>query len=370
MPHNVDMQAFSAPPLTWDIFCHVIDNWGDMGVCWRLANNLASRGHKARLWADDLRPLAWMAPGATEGAFTGIEVREWPRADVTAAPPGISPGDVLIEAFGCEISPAWVEALHPASPADQAQRVWLNLEYLSAEPYVERCHQLASPVMSGPLAGRTKWFFYPGLTPATGGLLREPDLLAQQERFDRDAWLAQQNIVIPSDALQITLFCYEPPALSELLQQPALQYAHWLVAPGRAQAAMDSCWGGNLTAKRLALPHLPQTEFDHLLWASDLNLVRGEDSLVRALWAGQPFVWQIYPQDDDAHHLKLEAFLDWLQAPESLRAFHRVWNGVVNAPLPPPDLPLWRECIQAARERLLAQDDLATQLFHFVMEKR
>lgn len=370
MPHNVDMQAFSGPPLTWDIFCHVIDNWGDMGVCWRLANNLASRGHQARLWADDLRPLTWMAPGATEGACTGIEVRQWPRADVTAAPPGIPAGDVLIEAFGCEISPAWVEALHPASPAGQAQQVWLNLEYLSAEPYVERCHRLASPVMSGPLAGRTKWFFYPGFTPATGGLLREPDLLARQERFDRDAWLAQQNLAIPSDALRITLFCYEPPALGELLRLPALENVHWLVAPGRAQAAMDKCWVGNLKAKRHVLPHLPQTEFDHLLWASDLNLVRGEDSLVRAIWAGQPLAWQIYPQDDDAHHLKLEAFLDWLQAPESMRAFHLVWNGVVNAPLPPPDLPLWRECIQAARERLLAQEDLATQLFHFVMEKR
>ena len=65
-----------------------------------------------------------------------------------------------------------------------------------------------------------------------------------------------------------------------------------------------------------------------MLWACYLNFVRGEDSLVRALWAGQPFIWHIYPQDDNAHHAKLEAFLDWLQAPESLRKAHRVWNGM------------------------------------------
>jgi uncharacterized repeat protein (TIGR03837 family) len=107
-----------------------------------------------------------------------------------------------------------------------------------------------------------------------------------------------------------------------------------------------------------------------MLWACDLNFVRGEDSLARALWAGQAFVWQIYPQHDDAHHGKLEAFLDWLDAPPSLRAFHRVWNGVSTGPLPMPDLPQWQACARAARERLLAQDDLTSQLLRFVAEKR
>ena len=82
---------------------------------------------------------------------------------------------------------------------------------------------------------------------------------------------------------------------------------------------------------------LQQPDFDHLLWAGDLNFVRGEDSLVRALWAGAPFVWQIYPQDDGAHHVKLEAFLDWLGAPPSLRQFHRSWNGFGSAALPALD---------------------------------
>ncbi|MEZ4128589.1 elongation factor P maturation arginine rhamnosyltransferase EarP, partial [Salmonella enterica] len=114
--------------------------------------------------------------------------------------------------------------------------------------------------------------------------------------------------------------------------------------------------------------------FDEMLLARDLNAVRGEDSLVRALWAGQPFVWHIYPQDDGAHHAKLDAFLDWLQAPASLRRFHHAWNGIdptdaAVPPLHPSTLADWRGCVQAARSRLLAQDDLVTQLLGFVREK-
>ena len=127
-----------------------------------------------------------------------------------------------------------------------------------------------------------------------------------------------------------------------------------------------------LRSERFGL--LTQPDFDHLLWSCDLNFVRGEDSLVRALWAGQAFVWHIYPQHDNAHHAKLEAFLDWLQAPASLRQFHRLWNGVM-----PPDgavwpgwseVLAWRDCALLARERLLAQPDLVSQLLEFVSKKR
>ena len=117
------------------------------------------------------------------------------------------------------------------------------------------------------------------------------------------------------------------------------------------------------------LPALTQQDYDHLLWSCQLNCVRGEDSLVRALWAGQPLVWHIYPQDDGAHAAKLEAFLDWLQAPPSLRLFHQVWNGLSTQPLPAVDLAAWRAVALAARERLLAQTDAAAQLMAFANAK-
>ena len=355
--------------LRWDLFCQVIDNFGDIGVCWRLAAELGARGHAVRLWTDDASALTWMAP---QGA-AGVQVRPWP----TEAPPD-GPGDVVVEAFGCEIPANFIAAIARQASAGGPKPLWINLEYLSAEGYVERCHALPSPLMSGPGAGLTRWFFYPGFTPRTGGLLREHDLAARQAAFDRPAWRARHGLA--ADTLAVSLFCYEPPALSQLLAQLAPRGdARLLVTPGRATAAvlheigLNPLWNKR---KQLSISYLEpcaQRAFDEMLWACDLNLVRGEDSLVRALWAGQPFVWHIYPQHDDAHHAKLLAFLDWLQAPASLRRFHLLWNGMEAAPtLPPLDadtLAEWRDCALAARARLLEQADLLTLLLGFVAEK-
>ncbi|TAL64589.1 MAG: DUF2331 family protein, partial [Burkholderiaceae bacterium] len=88
------------------------------------------------------------------------------------------------------------------------------------------------------------------------------------------------------------------------------------------------------------------------------------------LWAGQAFIWQIYPQDDAAHHRKLDAFLDWLQAPASLRQFHQVWNGTSATALPAIDIAAWCATVATARARLLAQDDLTHQLLKFARENR
>ncbi len=60
------------------------------------------------------------------------------------------------------------------------------------------------------------------------------------------------------------------------------------------------------------LPFLPQHKYDDLLASCDLNFVRGEDSFVRAQLAGRPLVWHIYPQAEDAHLTKLQAFLELL----------------------------------------------------------
>ncbi|MFD0668444.1 elongation factor P maturation arginine rhamnosyltransferase EarP [Ramlibacter sp. MAHUQ-53] len=346
--------------MLWDIFCRVIDNHGDLGVCWRLCADLAARGERARLWVDEPAALAWMAPQG----LAGVEVVHW-----TAGSPAAEPGEVVVEAFGCDPHEAFVAAVAAKARREGRQPAWINLEYLSAEPWVERCHGLASPVMSGPAKGLTKRFFYPGFTPRTGGLLREPGLPARQRAFDPAAFLGALGLPAGAER-RVSLFCYEPPALPALLRQLgeaglAGGPVRLLVTPGRARAAVDAALAALGDAPRPAISHLPalpQPAFDELLWSCDLNLVRGEDSLVRALWAGRAFAWHIYPQDDDAHHAKLEAFLGWLQAPPSLRAFHQAWNGTAAATLPPIDLPGWTAAAVAARERLLAQDDLLTQL--------
>ena len=374
-------------PLLWDIFCRVIDNHGDLGVCWRLSCDLAARGQQVRLWVDDASALQWMAPGALQGEVPGVRVLPWTQPIDPALLASLPASNVWVEAFGCEIAPEFIAACACPSSAggrfdSRTAPTWINLEYLSAEPWVERMHALPSPVQHGPAAGRTKWFFYPGFTPHTGGLLREQDLAARRQAFDGAAWLQAQGIDARGERIA-SLFCYEPPPLGALLRQldTATTPTHLLVTAGRAARAVARCLEDENDLQRLSgqreqlslsyLPHLTQRAYDELLWACDVNFVRGEDSLVRALWAGAPLVWHIYPQpEDDAHHAKLGAFLDWLQAPASLRRFHHVWNGIEAGPLPEIDPPGWRACVQAARQRLLEQPDLGTQLIGFVAQKR
>jgi uncharacterized repeat protein (TIGR03837 family) len=357
----------------WDIFCRVIDNYGDIGVGWRLSVSLAARGERVRFWVDDTSALAWMAPFGAPN----VEIRHWTRPIQTE---GLAPGDILLETFACEIDPEFIAAYADWTGARGQKSLWINLEYLSAESYAERNHGLPSPIMTGPGAGLCKYFFYPGFTMATGGLLREPDLAERQTRFERADWLQQKGV---------HWFCYEPPALADFLDRLATgpQATQLLVTAGRATAAVTACilnkirlqplWNNGELLSICYLPALTQYDYDHLLWACDLNFVRGEDSLVRALWANKPFIWQIYPQHDDAHHRKLEAFLDILDAPPSLRAFHRVWNGVNSRTngnenhqpqLPVLELDSWQQNVTRAGQQLRQQDDLVTQIMRFALK--
>lgn len=373
------------PSLTWDIFCTVIDNYGDAGVCWRLAKALVARNQVVRLWMDDLTPLVWMAPDHL-GHGSALSVRHWqggPDAVVAATD---AVGDVVIEAFGCEPPTAFV-----ARMAARAQPpVWINLEYLSAEAYVERCHRLPSPVMSGPGRGLTKHFFYPGFTERTGGLLR-PDHLADSAQAashaDRLAWLqrtGQGQVPALDGECWVSLFCYEPPALVELIEVLATQttpHRLW-VTHGRAHAHLTQTLStiddlpSRVNKSLLSISYLPaldQTQYDTLLDLCDVNFVRGEDSLVRALWAGRPAVWHIYPQHDGAHWAKLEAYLDMVGASDVLWRWHMAWNGGAGAArLTPQD---WLDLradrsVARVRTRLSAHDDLATQLVGFSTKAR
>jgi len=342
--------------LHWDVFCRVIDNHGDIGVCWRLAADLASRGDTVRLWTDDASALAWMAPGGA----VGVDVRPWPAETDPAVP-----GDVVVEAFGCELPEGFVAAMaaRPSPP------VWINLEYLSAEDYVERSHRLQSPRMREPGRGLVKWFYYPGFTAATGGLLRERPLAADRARFDRAAWLESLGIGVRPGERLASVFCYPNAALAELPARLADQPTLLLLTPG---IRLD----GRLPdgVRTHALPWLPQSGFDRLLWSCDLNFVRGEDSFVRAQWAGKPFVWHIYPQDDGAHLDKLEAFLSrFLAGAEaamaaSVRAWWAGWNG--QGPLPPalPAMDAWTAQCDSWRAGLEGRADLVTGLRQFALE--
>lgn len=353
----------------WDIFCQVIDNFGDMGVCWRLSQDLAARGERVRLWVDDASALQWMAPNG----YPGVEVHVWRPPLLTD---NLAAGDVLVEAFGCTIDPEFIAWYAHHQRARGSKGIWINLEYLTAETYAERSHGLRSPVMQGPGAGLNKYFFYPGFTASTGGLIRELNLSARQAHFNRNHWLRQQGIAVSGERL-ISLFCYEPAALETLLNHLAddATPSKIIVTAGRSRAALTACiqkkkarnplWNKRNVLTFFDLPQITQHEYDHLLWCCDLNFVRGEDSLVRAIWAGKPFVWHIYPQHDNAHADKLTAFLHLIQAPPSLRRFHDVWNGLSDAPLPSLNEQEWRTTASGLHDLQQAHNDLVSTLIQF-----
>lgn len=371
--------------MLWDIFCRVIDNYGDIGVSWRLCADLAARGERLRLWVDDASALEWMAPGAALGQWPGIQVRAWRQSSDRHTLQTLPAADVWVEAFGCEIPQGFV-AHHVRQGA---RPLWLNLEYLSAEPYVERSHGLRSPIMHGPARGWRKVFFYPGFTAKTGGLLREPDLMGHTAQpsnadvADLSTRFGRTPAAASEAACRISLFCYEPPLLKALLERLAASPlpTQLLVTHGRATSAVRALLGVQTVLGALQICYLPalsQRGYDSLLRLCDINFVRGEDSVIRALWAGKPFVWQIYPQEDGAHAAKLEAFLLQLQLSPAVRSLHRAWNGLLPAQdgvaalqvLQRQALVQWQQEVQAARAGQLKLDDLGSQLLECVRKNR
>ena len=348
--------------MRWDVFCRVVDNHGDVGVCWRLACDLASRGETVRLWLDDDAALQWMAPSGARG----VEVLPW-RGGATESGIDAAPHDVVVEAFGCDPPESFVARMAHLTPAP----VWINLEYLSAEPYVERSHGLPSPQFGGPGRSLIKWFFYPGFTTATGGLLRETELMSSRAAFDRKAWLRERGIAVSANERLVSVFSYAKAPLHALAQALSDQETLLLLAPGAAQGLLaPGLLHGPLRA--IAMPWLEQADYDRLLWSCDINFVRGEDSFVRAMWAGAPFVWNIYAQRDGAHLTKLEAFMSQFGAARvpGLANLWRCWNGASDALLPLPDIAAWRDASLTWRDQLLAQRDLVTQLLDFVGSKQ
>lgn len=381
----------------------MVDHWGDAAVAWRVARQLhQEHGIQVCLFVDHLPTLAALVPACVVSApiqlLEGIQVVRWDqslRADPKAR--------ILLETFGCGVPATVLQDLARQSPAP----VWINLEYLSAESWVEHCHGLPSPHIQGTL---TRHFFFPGFGAQTGGLLRERSLLTRRDQFQNDPgaqadfWQRLQCPAPSPETTVISLFGYDGQPLGDLLQawrdsptpirclipasgtlaQEALSILQTAptdppppahnphAALHAAQARGLQRWGA---LEWVVVAFQSQQDYDLLLWACHLNLVRGEDSFVRAQWAARPLLWQIYPQAEDAHWVKLEAFLArylaGLPAPvaQAWQALFAAWNG--RGAIAPAWQALWphRACLQNhARtwaNTLSRAPDLSSQLVHF-----
>jgi uncharacterized repeat protein (TIGR03837 family) len=342
------------PSLRWDIFCRIVDNFGDAGVCWRLSRQLAhEHGIAVTLWIDDVASLAQfvprLAPDAADQAADGIRVRRLATLNAGA----FTLPDVVVESFGCGLPEIYVAAMAERSRPP----VWVVLEYLSAEPWIDASHGLPSPHPRLPL---TRWFWFPGFTRKTGGVLREAGLLDARDAFRANTWAREAmwraiDCHPPAGALKVSLFCYTNPALPALLDAWAEgdEAVACVVPEGVAGSELDRWTGGAvphpgmpLVRGRLTLavaPFVDQDAFDRRLWECDLNFVRGEDSFMRGQWAGQPYVWHVYPQEDDAHLTKMDAFLTRLEGtvPDGVRLGQRTFWYAWNAGDPVTTADAW-----------------------------
>ncbi|AKA85372.1 elongation factor P maturation arginine rhamnosyltransferase EarP [Pseudomonas synxantha] len=368
----------------WDIFCSVVDNYGDIGVTWRLARQLVvEHGCEVRLWVDDLRAFERMCPQIDvqvgQQWQEGVEVRHWP-----AQWPGAQSADVVIAAFACQLPPEYMECM-----AEREQPpLWMNLDYLSAEDWVVGCHRLPSVKFKGV----QKYFFFPGFRPGTGGLLREAGLLERRQAFQLDdvaqrQFLQTLGIAPAVNARLMSLFAYENPGLAGWLDVLAAdgRATHLLVPEGRilgdvqrwlgvsSLSAGDIQMRGALTVQVIAF--VRQEQYDRLLWCCAFNAVRGEDSFVRAQWAGRPLLWHIYRQDEDIHLDKLDAFLELYTvalspaAKAAVIALWQAWNTEGDmAQAWKMLLEHWTEVNEHAQKWCLEQGlqaDLATALVQF-----
>lgn len=374
----------------WDIFCSVVDNFGDIGFCWRLARRLTTGlGQDVRLWVDDLGSFKRLRPGVdTERAeqnIDGVEVCHW-----TSQFPVVRPAQIVIEGFGVRLPDQYIEAMAVMHPAP----VWINLEYLSAEAWVDEHHTLPSPHPRLPL---TKYFFFPGFTAATGGVLIEDGLTAAREAMQADAVAVQAfRRALGCDAdddgrLWVSLFCYENAALPALVSAWAddVRGVHCVVPEGYALAQLEKILarsvpvGTRVEHRHLtlhAVHFLDPDQYDRLLWSCDMNFVRGEESFVRAQLAARPVIWQAYPQEATVHLDKALAFRQRYSAAlgeaeaQAYAALYDAWNRQDPAcaaawPRFAARLDSIRANAAAWSGRLLQNGDLALNLDKFCEDR-
>ena len=324
-------------PICW-LFCTVIDNFGDIGVSWRLAAQLQRElGWQVHLWLDDEHALRALCPQLSTLPCTeqNIHLHHWQAGKHANDLQHTPAPQIVIETFACDLPPSVLQTIR------QQQALWLNWEYLSAEDWAEAMHTKPSPQADG----YVKYFWLMGFSERSGGLLREQ----HYAQLSQLSGLRQHCSLPPKQHPEWLLFGYHSPIWATWLtmwqqhQQPitlllagdpiihSLQQAG-SIPTNALQHAGDVY---QLDCVRLIkLPFVPQQQFDALLHLADGAIIRGEDSFVRAQFAAKPFFWHIYPQDEHAHLDKLHAF--WqkaytMYAPEVCRAHQALSDELNNA---------------------------------------
>lgn len=277
-----------------DIFCTIVDNYGDGGFSYRLARSYKKRHPErtVRLFVDQPEALQHMRL-----ADDRVEIVSQAVVPAVMAP-------LVVETFGCTVPDPYLEKIKKET------KLWINIEYLSAEPWTANVHGKESP--QG-IPGLKKIFYMPGFSANTGGILTD---------FVSSA---------TNTANTVSVFTYRQD-FSALLNN--LPPSTLLIFDTYAQDILRTQQNKFPQHTFIMQPFVSQDAYDTILAGSTLNLVRGEESLVRAILAGKPFLWQAYPQDNNHQLVKTAAFLELFKPHfsdarifEAYRTLTQAWNG-------------------------------------------
>lgn len=306
-----------------DILCRVVDNFGDIGVAWRLAKAVRAydRGVDLRLVVDDLAAFAALHPGIDPAAPVQADpVATVLRWDAAAAHAALPPARMAVETFQCGLPDWYGRRFH--DPLDPDPRLHVCLDYLSAEDYAAEFHLMPS---LSPSPAVRRLFAMPGFAAGTGGLILDPGFLAARGRWRaarrsgalpaaRRDWLdglalGPAAADFPDGGFWLSVFSYERDYAPLLRDLPRWRPdAAVLLAAGRSAGPFLAAWeAAGRPLPVLALPFLPQESWDEAMLACDCNIVRGEESLARACLSGLPFLWQAYLQDGGHQAVKSAA---------------------------------------------------------------
>jgi len=238
----------------------------------------------------------------------------------------------MVEAFACHIPEPLLEIAYDKS------KLIINLEYLSAESWVEGYHLKESLLGRGSVR---KFFFMPGFRETTGGLILNSRLKAMRADNKFDPFKVLNTLLSPfhnvanmqEDELIGTLFTYKRGFDSLLLDLAAINNKVTLLIFGdksrqsiseslKRLGTYQQCDTQHpqynyKNIKLIYMPFIDQHSYDTLLCCTDFNIVRGEDSLARAALSGKPFIWNAYIQDEKYQKVKVEALL------ETMRTFYK-----------------------------------------------
>lgn len=333
------------------VLCKVVDNFGDIGVVFRLCRALSElkKNLEIRLVVSNLDSFAKISKGIdstkTFQEFRGWKVFDWNDSALCKKEFSKNPPEFILECFQCG-RPEWLEELL-FSPQFNLNVQIVNVEYLTAESWADDFHLLKSGTRSAKIK---KINFMPGFTKKTGGLILDKNFMRclSEKKFALN--LVKQNLYKKilsedfSDSFKILIFSY--PKNFDFLASAIKEFSFLkkiivFVASG---AGADSA---KISLKKfkvdfVCLPFMQQEVWDAFLSLMDFSFVRGEDSFSRCCLFGNPFIWNIYPQEEEFHIVKLNAFLQKIKIPQ-IEKFSFLYNRNFKASCCPESLEILEE---------------------------